>query len=95
MLQPESEWSDNLYYIVSIKLTRCRIIVGPTSKPTFDCGSSETIIYFFVMYFARSVIIANLWELHGGSLKGERQKPPNTHQHIVNFIFPRRIDGSD
>ena len=31
----------------------------------------------------------------GGSLKGERQKPPNIHQHIINFIFPRQIDGSD
>ena len=31
----------------------------------------------------------------GGSLKGERLKPPNIHQHIINFIFPRQVDGSD
>ena len=28
-------------------------------------------------------------------MKGERQKPPNIHQHIINFIFPRQVDGSD
>ena len=33
-------------------------------------------------------------EMGGGLLKGERQKPPNIHQHIINFIFPRQVDGS-
>ena len=36
-----------------------------------------------------------VWEMGGGSLKGERLKPPNIHQHIINFIFPRQVDGSD
>ena len=31
----------------------------------------------------------------GGWLKGGRQKPPNIHQHIINFIFSRQVDGSD
>ena len=26
---------------------------------------------------------------------GERQKPPNILQHIINFIFPRQVDCSD
>ena len=34
-------------------------------------------------------------EMGGSCLKGEWQKPPNIHQHIINFIFPRQIDGSD
>ena len=34
-------------------------------------------------------------EMGGGSLKGERHKPPNIHQHIINFIFPHQVDGSD
>ena len=36
-----------------------------------------------------------VWELWGGSLKGELQKPPNNQQHIINFVFPRQVDGSD
>ena len=34
-------------------------------------------------------------DMGGGSLKGERQRPPNIHQHIINFIFPRQVDDSD